>query len=134
MQTDKAQGPEDTFATWMLKELPIETVYEITKWFQRGLRGQFEAPSSWTILKRVLLRKSDASAAKGVRGYQENAFMSVVAKWCSSVVVHKLSDSTEPRLHVGAQLTSELGRSSPIGDWMYGAHFLHDSVLVERER
>ena len=35
MQTDEATGQKTTIVTEMLKELPVQTISEITKWFQR---------------------------------------------------------------------------------------------------
>ena len=39
MQLDMANAPVDIVVTVMLKELPIVSTYEITKWFQRRFRG-----------------------------------------------------------------------------------------------
>ena len=46
----------------------------------RQVQGKF--------VKLLILRKPDASSAEnGIRGASVMAFMSLVAKWCSSVVV-----------------------------------------------
>ena len=69
----------------ILKELPIETTYEVTIWFN--------AYSEDTERHRVLgglcnwCSWLDALAEKGTRGYRAIAVMSVMAKWYSSVVV-----------------------------------------------
>ena len=91
MKPDEANGPEDASVTEVLKELPIETIYDIPEWFQH------RAQSSWRIVKLVFLRKPDASAEKGIRDCQAIAPTSEMAKWYSSVVVQMLNDTEEPR-------------------------------------
>ena len=61
MSKDKVNGPEDSAVSEMIKQLPQEK-YEIVKcFFQQRFMGLQEAPSSWKMVKLVLLRKSDAA-------------------------------------------------------------------------
>ena len=45
MQPDKANGPVDIVVTEMLKELVIETIHEVTKWFRRRFHGECHSAS-----------------------------------------------------------------------------------------
>ena len=66
---------------WFLRLLePIQTVNEITKWFQRRFRGEFEAPSPGTISNRYSYGiQTLPSRVTGFRGSREIADMSVMA-------------------------------------------------------
>ena len=54
--------------TEMGKQLPQEKIYKITRCFQDLCTGLEEAPSSWKIVKSVLLRQPDAEPQSGIRG------------------------------------------------------------------
>ena len=58
---NKVNGPEDTVVCEMMKQLPLEKIYTITKCFQERFMGQMEAPSSWKVVKLVFFffRKPD---------------------------------------------------------------------------
>ena len=64
-----------------------------------------DSPASWKIVKLVFLKKPDASAVTGTRGYRAIALMSVMATWYSSVEVLLSNNTKQPegweRLHVG---------------------------------
>ena len=67
MSENKVNGLEDTVVGEMIKQLPKEKIYTITKCFQERFMGLTEAPSSWKIVKLVFLRKPDAEPKKGIR-------------------------------------------------------------------
>ena len=46
MQTDEANGLEDMVVTEMLEDLPIETVYTITRWILGRCCGKCESSAS----------------------------------------------------------------------------------------
>ena len=80
----------------MLQELPMESVYEITLWFQKRFRGECWAPRAWKILRLVFLKKLDAKLENGIRGFRAFALMSVLAKWYAAGVVGLLHEEPEP--------------------------------------
>ena len=47
MVEEEVHGPEDPVVTEMIRELPQEKIFDITKRFQKRLMGEEEAPSSW---------------------------------------------------------------------------------------
>ena len=65
---DKANGPADCLVTEMLQCLWMETVYEVTHWFEKRFRGECRAPEAWTLLRLVYLKKPDARLEKGPMG------------------------------------------------------------------
>ena len=89
MQQDKVHRPEEITLVEKLKELPKETMYGIAQGIQCGFNVECDAPMSWSVVKLVFLRKPDASAAKG----GAIVLVSVMATWCSSVVVQLLKDT-----------------------------------------
>ena len=56
---NKANGPGDCLVTEM-QNIPMETVYEITQWFEKRFNEECRAPEAWRILRLVLLKKPDA--------------------------------------------------------------------------
>ena len=70
----------------------METIYEVTTWFQRRFRGECEAASSWRIVKLAFSWNPYASTEKG--GIIEHV-KPVMAKWCSSGVVQLLNFEPE---------------------------------------
>ena len=50
MAEERVNGPEVSIVTEMIKQLPHDTIYELTRCFQDYFMGQEEAPSSWTIV------------------------------------------------------------------------------------
>ena len=63
----EANGPVDIIVSEMLKELCVESIYEMTEWFQRRFRVECAYLASWTMVQLVFPRKPDA-AAEGIRG------------------------------------------------------------------
>ena len=61
-----------------MREVPMESVHEITHWFEKRFRGECRAPVTRTILRLVSLKKFDAKLEKGRRGFRTNALMSVL--------------------------------------------------------
>ena len=53
MSENKVNGPEDAVVSEMIKKLPLEQIYILTKYFQERFMDQMEAPSSWKIVKLV---------------------------------------------------------------------------------
>ena len=51
----------------MLRNLPMESVYEITQWFEKRFREERRAPESWKVLRLVFLKRPDARLEKGLR-------------------------------------------------------------------
>ena len=47
MSEDKVNGPEDAVVSEMIKKLPLEKIYTITKCFQERFMGSVEEPSPW---------------------------------------------------------------------------------------
>ena len=105
MSENKGNGPEDAVVSEMIKQLPLEKIYTVTKCFQERFMGQMEAPSSWKIVKLVFLRKPDAEPKKGIRSYRAIALTSVMWKWYASCIALRLEKEKEPEswntLHVG---------------------------------
>ena len=87
MSDNKVHGPEDAVASQMIKQLPLEKIYTVTKCFQERFMGQTEAPSSWKIVKLVFLRKPDADRAI--------ALTSVMSKWYASGIILRLEKERE---------------------------------------
>ena len=78
--THTVHGPEDAVVSEMIKQLPLEKIYTITRCFQERFMHQMEAPSSWKIVKLVFLRKPDAESKKGIRSNRAIALTSVTSK------------------------------------------------------
>ena len=79
----------------ILRELPMETVYEVTHWFGKRFRGECWAPAACKILRFWCLKKPDAKLEKVMQGVRVIALMSVLAKWYAAVVVGLLHDEPE---------------------------------------
>ena len=86
MCDNKVNGLEDAIVSEMIKQLPLEKIYTITKCFQERFLGQMEAPSSWTISILVFLRKPDAVSKKGIPRYRAIALTKIMSKWFASCV------------------------------------------------
>ena len=70
MSDNKVNGPEDTVVSEIIKQLPLEKIYIITRCFQERFMGQMEVPSSCKIARLVFLRQPDAEPKKGIRSYR----------------------------------------------------------------
>ena len=92
----KANVPSDCMVTEMLRELPMESVYEITHWFEKRFRGKCRAPSGVETSTLRILKKPDAKLEKGLRGFRAIALISVLSKWYAAVLVGLLHDEKEP--------------------------------------
>ena len=107
MLRNKANGPADCLVTEMLQCSPTETVYEVTHWFDKWLKGECRAPEAWKIPRLVFFKKPDAKLEKGLRGFRATALLSVFSKWYTTVLVDLLHEEQEPvewrRPHVGAE-------------------------------
>ena len=92
-------GPEDAVVSEMIKQLPLEKIFTITRCFQELFKG------SWKIVKLIFLRKPDAEPKKGIRSYRAVVLSSVFSKWYASCIVLRLESDREPeswkKLHVG---------------------------------
>ena len=58
MSENKVNGPEDAEVSEMIKQLPQEKFYVITKYFQERFTVKVEAPSSWKIVKLVFFTET----------------------------------------------------------------------------
>ena len=76
---NKVNGAEDAVVTEMMKQLPLEKIYTITRCFQERFMGLMETPSSWKIMKFVFLRKPDAEPKKRIGSYRSIASTSVMS-------------------------------------------------------
>ena len=105
LSDNKVNGPEDAIVSEMIKRLPMEKIYTLTKCFQGRFLGQMESPSSWKVVKLVLLRKRDAAPTKGMRSYRAIALTSVMSKWYASCIFLRLEKEKETEkwenLHIG---------------------------------
>ena len=105
LSENKVNGPEDAIVSEMIKRLPMEKIYTFTKCFQGRFLGQMKSPSSWTVVKQVLLRKPDAAPTKGIRSYRAIALTSVMSKWYASCIFLRLEKEKETEkwenLHIG---------------------------------
>ena len=81
LSDNKANGPEDAIVSEMIKRLPMEKIYTITRCFQESFTTLMESPRSWRTVKLVFLRKLDAAPKKGIRSYRGIALTSVMSKW-----------------------------------------------------
>ena len=84
MSENKVNGPEDATVSEMIKQLPLENVYTVTRCFQQRFMGQMESPSSWKIVKLVFLRKPDAAPKKGIGSCRAIAMTLVMSKYYAS--------------------------------------------------
>ena len=64
MAEERVNDPEDSIVSEMIKQLPQDKLYEMTKCFQDSFMGLEDAPSSWVIAKMVFPRKVDAEHQK----------------------------------------------------------------------
>ena len=71
---ERANVPEDSIVAEMMKRLPPGDLY----WITRMEGGMFDSPSSRQLAELVFLRKRDASAEKGIRGYRSIALEKVM--------------------------------------------------------
>ena len=103
MADNKVNGPDDAVVSEMIKQLPWEKIYTITRWFQERFMGQMEAPSSWNIVRLVFLREP----RKGIRTYSAIALTSVMSKWYASGIILRVEKEAEPdswkKLHLGGR-------------------------------
>ena len=53
----RSTGPKTPIVSEMIKRLPMETIYTVTRFFHDRFMGQMESPSSWKVVKLVFLRK-----------------------------------------------------------------------------
>ena len=53
MSENKVNGPDDVIVSEMIKQLPQEKVYEVTRCFQQRFMGKMDATNSWKIVKLV---------------------------------------------------------------------------------
>ena len=67
MMKNKGNGPSDCLLTEMCKTLFMESVHEVTHWFEKSVTGECRAPAAWTVLRVVFLRKLDAKLENGIR-------------------------------------------------------------------
>ena len=74
----------------MIKQLPKEKIYIISKCFQDRFVGHMEAPSSWKIVKLVFYEKLDAEPKKDIRSYRAITLTSVMSKWYASCIILRL--------------------------------------------
>ena len=81
----------------------MESVREVTHWFEKRVTGGCRAPAAWTILRVVFLKKLDAKLENGIGLFRAIAPMSVLAKWYTAGVAGLLHE--EP-VHVGAERVS----------------------------
>ena len=65
MSENKVNAPEDAVVSDMIKLLPWEKIYIITRCIQERSMGQMDAPSSWKIVKLVFLRKPHKDQREG---------------------------------------------------------------------
>ena len=104
MCEDKVNGPEDAVVSEMIKQLLLEKIYIVTKYFQERFMGQMKASSSWKIVKLMFFRKPDAEPKKGTRSDRAIALTSVMSKWFAWCIILRLEQGTEPenwkKLHV----------------------------------
>ena len=87
LSNNKVTGPADAIVSEMIKAVPLEKIYMVTKCSQQRFMGTMEAPDSWKIVQLVFLRKTDADPRKGIKGYRAIALTSVMSKWYASCIV-----------------------------------------------
>ena len=66
---------EDAIVSQMIKRLPMEKIYIITKCFQERFLGRMEVSELMQVVKLVFLRKPDAAPTKGIRSYRAQEWM-----------------------------------------------------------
>ena len=92
LSENTVNGAEDAIVSEMIKRLPMEKIYT-------------ESPSSWKVVKLMLLRKLDAVPTKGIRSYRAIALTLVMLKWYASCILLLLEKEKEPekwkKLHIG---------------------------------
>ena len=107
MMKNKANGPADCLVTEMLQCSPLETVYEVTHWFEKRFRGECPAQKLAKFCAWCFSRNLTPSLRKDFRGLRAIALLSVFSEWYTTVLVDLLHEEKEPvewkALHVGAE-------------------------------
>ena len=136
MSDNQGNGPEDTVASEMIKQLPLENININTKCLQERFMGHMEAQSSWKIVRLVFFRKPDAEPKKGIRSYTAIALTSVMSKWYVSRIIVRLEQRREPenwkKLHVGRINGISCYTVSPSGRLEYGAWVVFASLQISQ--
>ena len=81
MQPDKATGPENIIVTEMLKEFPIETIYEMMKWVQRSAAERASLHRRGTLSNWCSYGGQIRQPTTRIRGHLAIALISVLAKF-----------------------------------------------------
>ena len=97
MSENKVNGPEDVILSEMIKRLPMEKIFTVTRCFQERFVGMMESPNSWKVVNLVFLRKPDAAPTKEVRSYRAIALTSVMLKCYASCILLRLEKETGAR-------------------------------------
>ena len=84
MAENKVNGPEDSIASEVIKQLPQENFLEITRCFQDRCMELEEASSPWAIVKLVFLRNLDAEPKNGIRSYRAIASTLLMSRWSAT--------------------------------------------------
>ena len=82
--------------TVMLQCLPMETMYEVSHWFEKRFKEECGVPEAWKIQRLAFLKKRDVRLEKGLRGFRAIAHLSVVSKRKTTVLVDLLHEEKEP--------------------------------------
>ena len=80
-------GPEDSIESEMIKQLPQEDIFKITRSFQDRFVELEEALSSWNIVKLVFLWKTDVEPKRGIISYRAIVLTSVMSRWYVTRIV-----------------------------------------------
>ena len=100
LSENKVNGPEDAILSEMIKRLPTEKVYIITKCFQERFFGSDGVSELMEGGETDVLEE-----AEGIRSYRAIALTSVTSKWYASCILLRLEKEKETEkwknLHVG---------------------------------
>ena len=106
MSDNKVSGPEDAVVSEMIKLLPLEKIYIITRCFQERFMGQMEVQVRGTIVKLVFLRKPCRGTEEGdpkLQGHRAHISAVKVVR----VMCYVASGKREMNLTVGRNCTWE---------------------------
>ena len=80
MSANKVNGPGDTVVSEMVKQLLLEKIFIMKRFFQECFMGQIEAPSSWKMVKLVSWGNRMRSQRRGSEVTEPSRWH----RWCRS--------------------------------------------------
>ena len=77
--------------------LPMETLFEVSHWFDKRFKTRMSGPEAWQVLRLVFLKKPDAKLEnQGLRGFRAITLLSLFSEWYATVLVDLLLEEKKP--------------------------------------